>query len=108
MIVNPVPTGQWIELKYIPGCRYVGFKAREVQHEQVNIHILRSMINLTILIIKMTEATYHESKPEYLVYLDHSFHVLDIKVILCNKMYISCNINIIISLASAILSILDV
>ena len=39
MIVNPVPTGQWIELKYIPGCRYVGFKARVAQH-QVNIHIL--------------------------------------------------------------------
>ena len=44
------------------------------------------MINLTISIIKMTEATYHEAKPEYLVYLDHSFHVLDIKVIICNKM----------------------
>ena len=39
MIVSPVPTGQWIELQYIPGCRYVGFKAREAQHEQVNIQI---------------------------------------------------------------------
>ena len=55
----------------------------------------------------MAVATYHESKPEYLIYLDHSFHVLDIKVILCNKMYISCNITIIISLVSAILSSLD-
>ena len=40
MIVSPVPTGQWIEVEYIPGCRYVGFKAREAQHQQVNIHIL--------------------------------------------------------------------
>ena len=39
MIVSPVPTGQWVELLYIPGCRYVGFKGKEVQHQQVDIHI---------------------------------------------------------------------
>ena len=41
MIVSPVPTGQWIEVQYIPGCRYVGFKAREAQNQQVNINILK-------------------------------------------------------------------
>ena len=38
--MSPVPTGQWIELPYIPGCRYVAFKAAEAHHEQVNIYIL--------------------------------------------------------------------
>ena len=40
MIVSPVPTGQWIEVQYIPGCRYVAFKASEAQLQQVNSHIL--------------------------------------------------------------------
>ena len=39
MIVSPVRTGQWIEVLYFPGCRYVGFKGKDVQHQQVNIHI---------------------------------------------------------------------
>ena len=41
MIVSPVPTGQWIEMVYIPGCRYVAFKGKEVQHQQVNNPILK-------------------------------------------------------------------
>ena len=41
---------------------------------------------LTFYIIKMAAAAYYDSKPEYLVYLDHSFHVSDIKVKLLNKM----------------------
>ena len=40
MIVSPVPTGQWIEVVYIPGCRYVGFKGKDVQHQQVDIHFV--------------------------------------------------------------------
>jgi hypothetical protein len=35
MILSPVPTGQWVELRYWPGYRYVAFKARET--DQVNI-----------------------------------------------------------------------
>ena len=42
MIVSPVPTGQWIEVLYTPGCRYVAFKGKKVQHQQVNIHILNN------------------------------------------------------------------
>ena len=38
--MSPVPTGQWIEMAYIPGCRYAAFKAGEALNEQVNIHIL--------------------------------------------------------------------
>ena len=37
--MSPVHTGQWIEVLYFPGCRYVGFKGKEVQHQKVNIHI---------------------------------------------------------------------
>ena len=48
MIVAPVPTGQWIEVLYFPGCRYVGFKGKQAQHQQVNIHIL-NYDNFTIL-----------------------------------------------------------
>ena len=85
--MSPVLTGQWIELPYIPGCRYVGFKAAEAKHKQVSIYIFKK-IKLTICIIQMTVFTYHEAKPDYLVYLDHSFHVLDIKVIICNKIHL--------------------
>ena len=49
MIVSPVPTGQWIEVLYIPGCRYVAFKGKDFQHQQVNIHFLNQN-NVTNLI----------------------------------------------------------
>ena len=48
MIVSPVPTGEWIEVLYIPGCRYVAFKGKEVKHQQVDIPIL-NYDNLNIL-----------------------------------------------------------
>ena len=46
------------------------------------------MLMLTIWIIKMPVATYHESKPDFMVYLDHGLFVLDIKVILFKNVHL--------------------
>ena len=37
---------------------------------------------MTIKKFQMYAVNYHESRPDYLIYLDHSFHVFDIQVIL--------------------------
>ena len=60
MIVSPVPTGQWVEVAFYPGYRYVAYRARE-----------RSQV---------CTVTLFEAMPGHLVYHDHLFHVMDLKV----------------------------
>ena len=89
MILSPVPTGQWLHLDYYSGCRYVALKSREA-----------NQVNIFVLIIKYSKknspkvtVTFHEARPESLVYQDHNFHVMDLQVILDNKISLhSCNI----------------
>ena len=42
MILSPVQTGQWAELPYFTGCRYVAYKTGETK--QVNIKIMINQI----------------------------------------------------------------
>ena len=102
MILSPVPTGQWIELRrYHEGYRYVAFKAAE--KEEVNIYCLEKISNLTFMYHQIFTVSLYEARPDSLVYLDHGFHVLDLQVILCNQIAILfVTICIVISLASVI------
>ena len=82
MILSPIPTGQWAELPYCPGYRYVAFKARET--DQVNMLVLAKLDKLSILIPKVSTYTHHEARPDALVYLDHDFHIMDLQVVMSN------------------------
>ena len=46
-VIQPVPTGQWLELPYYAGCRYVAYK--HSQSDQVNFTIMNfRMVNNNI------------------------------------------------------------
>ena len=85
MILSPVPTGQWIELRYQVGYtyRYVAYKATEMQ--QVNIYCLDKSNIESIKYYQLVTVSRYEARPDSLVYLDHGFPVFDLQVKLCNK-----------------------
>ena len=61
-IVDPQPTGQGINLPFYPGCRYAAIPGQSSNG--------------------VVEVDIYPSRPESLVYHDHSCHLMDLKVIL--------------------------
>ena len=58
--MSPVPTGRWVEVAFFPGFRYVAYRAREGS--------------------QVSTVSLCEAMPEHLVYHNHLFHVMDLKV----------------------------
>ena len=83
-IVSAVPTGQFQELPFFPGFRYVAY--RPAESHKVHIHLLSPATNKPILKCQESIVTYYEAMPESLVYLTHLFHVADIKVLVFKNM----------------------
>ena len=77
VIQSPVATGQWIELPYYAGSRYVAYKPS--QTDQVNFTIKVFLIVNTIL-FKMLSAYQYPARPQFLIHHINGFHVMDIKV----------------------------
>ena len=64
---------------FYPGFRYVAFPARS--SEDVRMHLYESLKQYCML--KVATVNFYESRPEFLVYHEHIFHVMDLKVLNC-------------------------
>ena len=74
---TPLPTGGWISVRFYPEYYYVAFPARS--SEEVRMHLYESLKQYYIL--KVATVNFYESRPEFLVYHEHIFHVMDMKVL---------------------------
>ena len=78
-ISSPLPSGEWMNVYFYPGFRYVAFPARS--SEDVRMHLYESLKQYCIL--QVATVTFYVSRPEFLVYHEHIFHVMDLKVLNC-------------------------
>ena len=62
---------------FYPGFRYVAFHASG--SEDVRMQLFESLKHYCIL--KAASVNFYESRPEFLVYHEHIFHVMDLKVL---------------------------
>ena len=67
-IQNPQSIGKHISLPFYPGHRYAAVPGSSIND--------------------MVEVVFHPARPEYLVYHDHCFHLMDVKVNLSSSYFV--------------------
>ena len=86
VIVSAVPTGQYLELPYYGGCRYVAYKPS--QTDQVNF-IISIFLTVSKIISKMLSAYQYAERPQFLIHHINGFHVMDERILIPSNYRIS-------------------
>ena len=76
-ILSPLPPGEWMNVYFYPGWRYVAFPARSTEDVRMCLYFTCKKY----VFVQVATVNFYQSRPESLVYHEHNFHIMDLKVL---------------------------